>query len=81
MYEKQLFRYAKIGIDAKVDGLIANHAVADGTPQKALVMRNRKKGDPNPYIFGQSTFIRVMGSFISAVHAAEVAKEIKTANR
>src|SRR5204863_6507522 len=70
VYQDQLFRYAKIGIDAKVDGLIANHAVADGTPQKALMMRNRKKGDPNPYIFGQSTFIRVMGSFIAAVQAA-----------
>ena len=45
VYQQQLCRYAKIGIDAKVDGLIANHAVADGTPQKALVMRGRKKGD------------------------------------
>ena len=78
VYQQQLFRYAKIGIDAKVDGLIANHAVADGTPQKALVMRSRKKGDPNPYIFGQSTFIRVMGSFISAVHAAVVTREQAT---
>ena len=77
VYQEQLFRYAKIGIDARVDGLIANHAVADGTPQKALIIRNRKKGDPNPYIFGQSTFIRVMGSFISAVQAAKVSREIK----
>ena len=80
IYQEQLFRYAKIGIDAKVDGLIANHAVADGTPQKAVIMRNRKKGEPNPYIFGQSTFVRVMGSFISAVHAAIVSREAK-ANR
>ena len=31
----QLFRYAKIGIDAKVDEADrANHAVADGTPAR-----------------------------------------------
>ena len=42
------------------------------------MMRNRKKGDPNPYIFGQSTFIRVMGSFIAAVQAAKVTREHAT---
>jgi metallo-beta-lactamase class B len=69
-YEASLWRVAKIGIDAGVDGLVAIHPIADGTDVKAALAAKRKAGEPNPWVIGQSTFIRYMGAFIESVQAS-----------
>lgn len=38
---------------AKVDVVISNHPFADGSLDKMEELRNRKPGDPNPFVLGQ----------------------------
>ena len=59
-YKRSLERFIKIGEAAKVDGVISNHADLDGSFDKAEEVQNQKPGYPNPWIIGQSGYIREM---------------------
>jgi metallo-beta-lactamase class B len=81
-YHDSIVRFARIGEEAGVDGIIANHPVSDytyidGVHDKVTRMRNRKPGEPNPWIVGQSTYIRYMGATLEALEAAEAMAEIR----
>ncbi len=68
-YRDSLLRFAKLGIDAGVDGIISNHDVMDNSFAHTLAMPNRKAEDPNPWIVGQGTFIRYMAALVEAAEA------------
>jgi metallo-beta-lactamase class B len=74
-YQAQIFRFAKLCIDKGVDGIIANHPVADGTVEKSDQVMKRKAGAPNPYVVGQDMVLRYYGATLAALHASIVYRE------
>ena len=68
-YREQLFRFTRLGIKQHVDAVISNHPVVDGTIRKAKLMATLRPDEANPWVVGESTFIRIMGSNIAAMNA------------
>jgi len=75
-YKASLERFTKLAIEAGVDTAISNHSEIDGSFDKALMIKNRKAGDPNPFVLGPSTYIRFMGVLYDFMQAsAALARE------
>ena len=70
-YEQSLRRFTQIGIDAGVDGMISNHSELDGSFDKVKEIRNLKAGDNNPFLMGQSTWLRYMGVIFEFMEASK----------
>ena len=68
-YREQLFRFTRLGLQQHVDAVISNHPVVDGTIRKAKRMATLGPDEANPWVVGESTFIRIMGSNIAAMNA------------
>jgi metallo-beta-lactamase class B len=77
-----LERFTKIGEDADVDGYISNHpffdnTFTDGKTDKGARAMSRKPAEPNPWIVGQSTYIRYMMVNLECLEAAEARMEMR----
>ena len=68
-YREQLIRFTRIGSARNVDAIISNHPVTDGTHENARLMRGRGRPAINPWVVGNSTFVRLMGSNVAAMDA------------
>ena len=54
---KHFFKYTD---PAKVDVTISNHPFVDNSLELMARLRNRKPGEPNPFVIGQENFKRYM---------------------
>jgi metallo-beta-lactamase class B len=69
-YKESLLRFTKIAVDAGVDTAISNHSEIDGSWDKVHMLETRKPGEPNPFVLGQSTYIRFMGVIYDFMQAS-----------
>lgn len=60
VYLSSVQKVKKNGQDAGADGAISTHPIFDGTIPNTAKIKNRKPGDPNPWILGKEGFARFM---------------------
>jgi len=59
-YVKSAQRFRDVAVGAGADVIITNHTAFDGALAKLDVLKQRKAGDPNPYIVGKETVQRYL---------------------
>jgi metallo-beta-lactamase class B len=59
-YIKSAQRFRDVAAGAGADVIVTNHTVFDGTLSKIDALKQRKPGDPNPYIVGKATVQRYL---------------------
>lgn len=59
-YSTSAERFRDIATVAGADVLISNHTVFDGSKTKLLAVKERKAGDPNPYVIGNDSVRRYL---------------------
>jgi len=60
IYAASAERFGAIAAAAGADALISNHSDYDGSKQKIPALKNRKRGDPHPYVVGNDSVKRYM---------------------
>ncbi len=65
----------KVGQAAGVDGVISTHPDFDGTVRNLDLVKNRKPGEPNPWVIGKDAFARYMDIIVEVGKTVEA--EIK----
>jgi metallo-beta-lactamase class B len=60
IYAASAERFGAIAATAGADALISNHSDYDGSKQKIPALKNRKPGDPHPYVVGNDSVKRYM---------------------
>jgi metallo-beta-lactamase class B len=60
IYAASAERFGAIAAAAGADALISNHSDYDGSKQKIQALKNRKPGDPHPYVVGTDSVKRYM---------------------
>jgi metallo-beta-lactamase class B len=60
IYAASAERFGAIAAAAGADALISNHSDYDGSKQKIPALKNRKPGDPHPYVVGTDSVKRYM---------------------
>lgn len=78
-YETSIKRFTKVAMDAGVDTALSNHPELDGTLENIEKMKTRKPGDPNPWVLGQSAYLRYMGVIYNFVGAGKTLAREKAA--
>ena len=78
-YEASVKRFTKIAMDAGVDTALSNHPELDGTWENIKTLQKRKAGDPNPFVLGQSTYLRYMGVIFNFMEASKTLAREKAA--
>jgi metallo-beta-lactamase class B len=63
-----------MNLDPAVDVELSNHAVADGTLHKLPLLRERRPGDPHPFVSGNAVF-REWAGVLRSCAAAFLTKE------
>ena len=72
-YLKSIAHYKEEAKKLKVDVELKDHPLADGEPDKLAKLKDRKKGEPNPFVVGQASygkFLDVMADCFQAQIAA-----------
>jgi metallo-beta-lactamase class B len=59
-YVNSASRFQDLALGSGADVIISNHTAFDGTLTKLDALKNRKPGDPNPYIVGKDTVKRYL---------------------
>jgi metallo-beta-lactamase class B len=59
-YSTSAERFRSIVANAGADVLISNHTIYDGSKTKLLAVKERKPGDPNPYVIGNESVQRYL---------------------
>src|SRR5262249_38710001 len=59
-YVRSAVRFRDIAAGSGADVLITNHTEFDGALEKLDKLKNRKPGDPNPYVVGKETVRRYL---------------------
>ena len=59
-YVSSASRFLDLAAGSGADVIFANHTAFDGTLAKLEALKNRKPGDPNPYIVGKDTVKRYL---------------------
>ena len=59
-YVSSATRFQDLAVGSGADVIIANHTAFDGTLTKLEALKNRKPGDPNPYIVGKDAVKRYL---------------------
>ena len=59
-YSTSAERFRDIATVAGADVIISNHTIFDGSKTKLLAVKERKAGDPNPYIIGNDSVRRYL---------------------
>ncbi len=72
LYEASAQHFLEYTDAAKVDVAMSNHPFVDGAIERMAELRNRKPGEPNPFVIGQDAVRRYIGILgeCSAVWAA-----------
>ncbi|HYQ46530.1 MAG TPA: MBL fold metallo-hydrolase [Polyangiaceae bacterium] len=52
LYERSVQHFDTVSNEAKVDGILNTHTFIDGTAARLEQARNRKAGEPNPFLIG-----------------------------
>jgi len=68
-YKKSIAHFKEATMKAKVDVEFQNHPIYDNFQDKAAKLRERKKGEPNPFVVGQAeyqNFVDVMAACLDA---------------
>jgi metallo-beta-lactamase class B len=68
-YKKSIAHFKEVTMKAKVDVELQNHPLYDNLPDKLANLKQRKQGDPNPFIVGQANyqkFVDVMADCLEA---------------
>jgi metallo-beta-lactamase class B len=60
IYVDSAARFGEIATKAGADAIISNHSEYDGSKEKIPALKNRKAGDPNPYVIGTDAVRRYM---------------------
>jgi len=68
-YIASALRFQAVEQAAKADVVIANHTNFDGSKQKLPAMKNRKPGDPNPWVIGTDAANRYMTVVVECAKA------------
>ena len=58
IYTASAERFGTIAASAGADALISNHSDYDGSKRKIPALKNRKRGDPHPYVVGNDSVKR-----------------------
>ena len=66
-YHDQAERFRSVAEHAGADVLLANHSILDNTDANFAALRNRRPGDPNPWVVGQKS---VQGYITTAAECA-----------
>jgi metallo-beta-lactamase class B len=59
-YVKSIAHYREMAKKLKVDVQLKDHVLTDGEPEKLMKIRERKKGEPNPFVVGQASYGRYL---------------------
>jgi metallo-beta-lactamase class B len=59
-YIKSAQRFRDVAVGAGADVIITNHTAFDGALAKIAALKQRKPGDPNPYVVGKQTVQRYL---------------------
>ena len=52
LYERSIEHFDAVSTEAKVDGILNTHIFIDGTAERLEQARQRKPGQPNPFLIG-----------------------------
>jgi metallo-beta-lactamase class B len=72
LYSDTTVKYGEIMWKEKADVLLSNHVAFDAAVAKMTTLKDRKPGDPNPYVVGQDAiqrFLTVLGECALATKA------------
>jgi metallo-beta-lactamase class B len=70
-YLKSIERFRDAAKKAKVDVYLKDHPLFDGEAEKLAKLRSRKKGEPNPFVVGQASYMRYI-DVMSACFEAQI---------
>ncbi len=68
-YKKSIAHFKAETMKAKVDVELQNHPLYENFPDKAATLKQRKKGEPNPFVVGRANyqgFVDVMAACLDA---------------
>jgi metallo-beta-lactamase class B len=54
-YEQSIQHFDAVSLEAKVDGILNTHTFIDGTAARLAQARQRKPGEPNPFLIGTAS--------------------------
>lgn len=74
-YISSLDHFAEMTRKMNVDTELQNHPVFDGTFEKAAKLQARKKGEPNPFIVGESGYRQFMNVWSECMKAVLAGRE------
>jgi metallo-beta-lactamase class B len=72
LYSDTTVKYRDVLAQEKADVLLSNHVAYDAAVAKMAALKQRKAGDPNPYVVGQDTvqrFLTILGECALATKA------------
>jgi metallo-beta-lactamase class B len=69
-YLRSIAHYKETAAKMKVDVELQNHPIFDGMEEKLMKLRDRKTGDPNPFIVGQASYGKFLDVMAQCMQAA-----------
>lgn len=73
LYEQSIQHFDTVSVEAKVDGILNTHTFIDGTAARLEQARQRKPGEPNPFLIGTANAHRY-GDILHECVAAALAR-------
>ena len=70
LYDRSLKHFDAVSVEAKVDGILNTHTFIDGTAARLEQARQRKQGEPNPFLIGSANAHRYHQILQECVEAA-----------
>jgi metallo-beta-lactamase class B len=79
-YLNSLNHFAEFTDAAQVDAEITAHTAVDNSAERMEILRNRKDGDPNPFVIGQDAYKAYMDKMKTSINAniEKLSKETQT---
>ena len=70
LYDRSIQHFDAVSVEAKVDGILNTHTFIDGTAARLEQARQRKSGEPNPFLIGTASAHRYHSILQECVAAA-----------
>lgn len=70
LYDHSIQHFDAVSVEAKVDGILNTHTFIDGTAARLEQARQRKPGEPNPFLIGTANAHRYHSILQECVEAA-----------
>jgi len=70
LYDRSIQHFDAVSVEAKVDGILNTHTFIDGTAARLELARQRKPGEPNPFLIGTASAHRYHAILQECVEAA-----------